>query len=417
MSYSFLPHVPVLICFRIINTVAINSRSVFMRSRDVMDHRWMRLPLSWSASLSRREPAGDQVLIIVTVLLLAVGIMMMYSSSALLAQRRYEDTAFFLKRQSIWISVGLIMLYAVSHFQHRYWRKLIGPLLCIGLALLAVVLFSPLGEPINGARRWIRLGVMTIQPSEMIKVILIVYLACYLAGRGERIQSFVQGALPVVFVVGVFVSLIMCQPDLGTAVVILTVTGGMLFIGGVPVRHLAGLSTAALAMCAYLVTQTAYQRQRVLTFLNPWDDPMDSGFQTIQSMLAIGSGGIWGMGLGEGNQKRLFLPEPHTDFIFAVLAEELGLIGGMMVLGLYGVLIWRGFRIAWGSNDLLGYYLAYGITLLFSIQVLINVGVVSGMLPAKGLTIPFLSYGGSAIVMNLVAIGILISISRAREHT
>ena len=383
-----------------------------MHFRDGVGARWM-----WSPSLSRREPTGDQVLIIVTLLLLAVGIMMMYSSSALLAQRRYDDAAFFLKRQSIWIVVGVSLLYVLSHFQHRYWRNVIGPLLCIGLALLAVVLFSPLGEPINGARRWLRLGVVTIQPSEMIKVILIVYLACYLVERGERIRSFVHGALPAVLVVGVFVGLILVEPDLGTAVVILIITAGMLFIGGIPARHLAGLSTAVLAMGVYFVTQTAYQRQRVLTFLNPRDDPMNSGFQTIQSMLAIGNGGIWGLGLGEGNQKRLFLPEPHTDFIFAVLAEELGLIGGVLVLGLYGVLIWRGFRIAWGSNDLLGYYLAYGITLLFSIQVLINVGVVSGMLPAKGLTLPFLSYGGSSIVMNLAAIGILMSISRAQERT
>ncbi len=230
-------------------------------------------------------------------------------------------------------------------------------------------------------------------------------------------QSFVHGALPAVLMVGVFVGLIACEPDLGTAVVILIVTAGMLFIGGIPFRQFAGLSALALSSCVYLVTHTAYQRQRVLSFLNPQDDPMNSGFQAIQSMLAIGSGGVWGVGLGEGNQKRLFLPEPHTDFIFAVLSEELGLLGGMLLLGLYGVLIWRGFRIAWGSKDLVGYYLAYGITLLFSIQVLINVGVVSGMLPAKGLTLPFLSYGGSSIVMNLASIGILLGISRAQEQT
>lgn len=384
-----------------------------MHSRDVMNPHVM--PTS-SSSLLGRGPTGDQVLIIVTLLLLAVGIMMMYSSSALLAQRKYDDAAFFLKRQSMWMLVGLSLLYAISHFQHRYWRKVIGPLLCLGLALLALVLFTSLGEPINGARRWLRLGVATIQPSEMIKVILIIYLACYLSERGERMQSFVHGILPAVLVVGVFVGLIVCEPDLGTAVVILIVTAGMFFIAGSPARHLAGLSAAALAMCVYLVTKTDYQRQRVLTFLNPREDPLNSGFQTIQSMLAIGNGGIWGLGLGEGNQKRLFLPEPHTDFIFAVLAEELGLIGGVVVLGLYGLLIWRGFRIAWGSKDLLGYYLAYGITLLFAIQVLINVGVVSGMLPAKGLTLPFLSYGGSSIVMNLAAIGMLLSISRARER-
>ena len=386
-----------------------------MHSRDMTDRHG--LSLSSSAALTQRETTGDQVLIIVTLLLLGIGIMMMYSSSALLAQRNHEDAAYFLKRQSIWIVVGFILLYALSHFQRRYWRNLIGPLLCIGLALLAVVLFSPLGAPINGARRWLQLGVVTIQPSEMIKVILIIYLACYLAERGERIRSFLHGTLPAVLVVGVFVGLIVREPDLGTAVVILAVTAGMLFIAGSPARHLAGLSMAALAMGAYLVTQTDYQRQRVLAFLNPRDDPMGSGFQAIQSMLAIGNGGIWGVGLGEGNQKRLFLPEPHTDFIFAVLAEELGLIGGMLVLGLYGLLVWRGFRIAWGSNDLLGYYLAYGITLLFAIQVLINVGVVSGMLPAKGLTLPFLSYGGSSIVVNLAAIGMLISISRAQERT
>ena len=390
-----------------------------MHSRDVEDHHGVQSPLSWSASSMRRDSSGDQVLIIVTLLLLAVGIMMMYSSSALLAQRTYDDAAFFLKRQSMWIAVGLILLYAFSRFQHQYWKNVIGPLLGVGLALLAVVLLSPLGEPINGSRRWLRLGVMTVQPSEFVKVMLIIYLACYLAGRGERIRSFVSGALPAVLVVGVFVGLIVCEPDLGTAVVILIVTAGMLFIGGVPAWHLAGLSTATLAMCVYRVTQTAYQRQRVLTFLNPGEDPQGSGYQTIQSILAIGKGGVWGSGLGESSQKRLFLPEPHTDFIFAVLSEELGLIGGILLLGLYGLLIWRGFRISWrswGSNDLLGHYLAYGIALLLVVQVLINVGVVSGMLPAKGLPLPLLSYGGSSIVMNLAAIGILISISRSQER-
>ena len=383
-----------------------------MHSRDVTGNRWLRAP-SWS----EREPMGDQVLIIVTLLLLSIGVMMMYSSSALLAQRRYDDAAFFLKRQAIWASVGLILLFAIAHFQHKYWQRVIGPLLGLGLILLVAVLFSPLGEPINGARRWLRLGAATVQPSEMVKVVLIVYLASYLARREGQMQSFVHGVLPAVLVVGIFVGLIWRQPDFGTAVVILAVTGAMLFVGGISLRHFAALSTAALALCVYLITQTAYQRQRVLSFLNPWDDPMDSGFQAIQSMLAIGNGGVWGLGLGEGNQKRLFLPEPHTDFIFAVLAEELGLIGGVLVLTLYGVLVWRGFWIACGSCDLLGFYLAYGLTVLFAVQVFVNVGVVSGMLPAKGLTLPFVSYGGSSLVVNLVAVGMLISISRAQRRT
>ena len=377
----------------------------------------MRLKFTENFFEPDEKSSMDQVLIVVTLLLLGVGIMMMYSSSALLAQRKYDDAAFFLKRQGLWVFLGLIVLVVISNFQHRHWKKIVGFLLCIGLLLLATVLFSPLGEPINGARRWLRLGIVTVQPSEMIKLVLIIYLACYLDGREKRLQSFLHGAFPAVLVIGVFVGLVVCEPDLGAAVVIIAITGGMLFIGGTPLRHLMGLAILAISICSYLVLQTAYQKERVLAFLNPHADPMNSGFQTIQSMLAIGSGGIWGLGLGEGNQKRLFLPEPHTDFVFAILSEELGLVGGIFVLGLYGVLIWRGFRIAWNSKDLLGYYLAYGITLLLALQVLINVGVVSGMLPAKGLTLPFLSYGGSAIVMNLAAIGILVSVSRSRGHT
>ncbi len=388
-----------------------------MPSRDAWFGGSITSPLQGMDSASRRDVVGDQLLVAVTLLLLAIGIMMMYSSSALLAQRRYDDAAFFLKRQIVWILVGVFMLYIASRFNHRLWPRVIGPLLCLGIALLAIVLFSPLGDPINGARRWLRLGVVTIQPSELIKVMLVIYLACYLAGRGERIRSFTQGTLPAVLVIGVFVGLILSEPDLGTAVVIITVAGGMLFIAGAPIRHLLGLFLAAVSICGYRVSQTAYQRERLMTFLNPWNDPTDSGFQTIQSMLAIGSGGVWGLGLGEGNQKRLFLPEPHTDFIFSVLAEELGLVGGVLVLLLYGIVIWRGFRIAWGSDDLMGYYLAIGTTLLLATQVIINVGVVSGLLPAKGLTLPFLSYGGSSIVANLAAIGILLSISRAQEQT
>tara|TARA_B100000315_G_scaffold256548_2_gene302721 strand:- start:3776 stop:4942 length:1167 start_codon:yes stop_codon:yes gene_type:complete len=388
-----------------------------MHSRDVKDHHGGRSPLLWLTSDHRREPAGDQVLIVVTLLLLAVGITMMYSSSNYLANEKYGDAEFFLNRQAMWIAVGLILLYTLSHFQHRYWKNVVGPLLCLGIALFAVLLFSPLGAPINGSRRWLQLGVMTIQPSEIIKLILVIYLACYLAGREERMQNFVSGPLPAVLVVAVFVGLIFQEPDLGTAVVIIIVTGSMLFIGGVSFRHLAGFSIVALAVCVYRVTQNAYQRQRVLTFLNPGDNPMSSGFQSKQSAIAIGNGGIWGLGLGEGHQKRLFLPESHTDFIFAVLAEELGLIGGMLTLALYGLLVWRGFRIAWRSDDSLGFYLAYGITCLFVVQVLINVGVVSGVLPTKGLTLPFLSYGGSSLVMNLAAIGMLISISRVQGRT
>jgi cell division protein FtsW len=363
-------------------------------------------------SVTQRE---DRFLWILTLILVLVGVMMIYSASNVIAFKKFGTGSHFLIKQLVWISIGLSLLWVISRFPYRYWQRVVLPMTIVLLLLLGVVLIPGVGQEINGARRWLRIGPVVFQPSEFTKLAMVIYLAHYLTKGTGRVEGFVHGLLPALVVIGLGVMLILLEPDLGTAVTLALVVVILMFIGGARLRHLSILCLSSLPVLAYLILGTEYRRQRWLTYLDPWRDPSDAGFQIIQSFLAFGSGGELGVGLGEGRQKLFFLPYPHTDFIFSVIGEELGLVGTLLVLFCFALLVWRGLRLASQVADPFGQYLAVGITLMIGLAALMNLGVVTGLLPTKGLPLPFVSYGGSSLVANLIGVGILLSISRYRE--
>jgi cell division protein FtsW len=287
-------------------------------------------------------------------------------------------------------------------------------MLFLGALGLVLVLIPGVGVTVKGARRWLRVGMWTVQPSELMKVGVLLYLAHYLAKKGSRLTDFWRGFMPPLVVVGAIVGLILIEPDMGTAAVIGLVTLGLLFAGGARLGHLMVIGLAALPVLYLLVMRVAYRRQRIMSFLDPWSDPTGSGFQVIQSQLALGSGGLSGVGLGEGRQKLFYLPEPHTDFVLSALGEEAGFLGTIAVLLLLGWFVVRGFAIALEADDPFARYLALGVCFFVGFHTLINVGVITGLLPTKGLTLPFVSYGGSSLVVNMIGTGLLIAVSRHR---
>ena len=354
-------------------------------------------------------------LFLVTLALLSIGIIMVYSASAILSLEKYNDPYFFLKRQLAWAFLGLSGMLAASRINYRALPRLLKPLLFLTLLLLILVLFPQFGKEIAGARRWLKVGDFTLQPSELAKLVLILYMADALSRKKEKIRSFAYGFLPPLLILGAIFILILLQPDLGTGLIILVVILSMLFVSGVRLAHLFSLFLVAIPSIWLLINKVGYRKRRILVFLDPWSDPQGAGFQIIQSLLALGSGGILGRGLGEGTQKLFYLPAPHTDFIFAILGEELGLVGGMAVIILFGAFIYFGARIARRAPDLFGSLLALGITTWIGLQAMINIGVVTGFLPTKGLPLPFISFGGSSLIFSLIGVGILLSISLRRE--
>ena len=371
--------------------------------------------------LLRRESAsrprwarGDRLLLIVMGVLLLMGLVMIYSASSAMAESRYGDATYFVKRQALWAGLGLLALWGASGIDYHRWRQWVVPLTLGAICLLIAVLAT--GWAVNGSRRWIRFGGISVQPSEMARLLFIVYLSHYLSKHSERLSTF-RGLVPVLVVVGVGTALIGLEPDFGNAAVLGLVAGGLLFLGGCRVAHLTALVGLALPIAAGMVLGSAYRRRRWTAFLDPWSDPSNSGFQMIQSFLALGGAGPMGSGLGEGRQKLFFLPEPHTDFIYAVVGEELGLAGTLALLALFAMLIWRGWRVALTTVDPFGRLLAYGLTGMIGLAAALNMGVVTGLLPTKGLPLPFVSYGGSSLLVNMFAVGILFNISRQRGVT
>ncbi len=388
-------------------------------SRRMSDAGTLRLPWSYSGGLgagrSSDRTGVDKSVLIVTMVLTLVGLVMVFSASAVVAGNRFHDSVFFLKRQLAWLTFGMVLLHLASRMDYLLWRRLAIPLLILTIALLIAVLVPGVGVAAKGARRWLRLGAISIQPAEMAKLVMVLYLAAYLAKKRDRVRQFTAGFLPPVIVIGVVTGFILLQPDLGTVVVIGLVSLSLLYLGGARLTHLAGLMLLLIPVAAALVLGSGYRRQRLMTFLSPWQDPTDAGFQVTQSFLAFGNGGVLGVGLGAGKQKLFFLPEAHTDFVLALVGEELGLVGTSAIILLFAVLVLKGFQISARARDPFGRDLALGITLLLGLQALINAGVATGLLPTKGLTLPFISYGGSSLLMSLVSIGILLSISRDRQ--
>ena len=373
-----------------------------------------QLSLAWNSGTDR--PASrpmDRTVLVVTYMLALIGLIIMFSASGVMAETRYGDSTFFLKRQSLWLLLGLMALHWVAQQDYNMWKTLAPYGLVLTFVLLVLVLIPFLGTQVNGARRWLRVAGFSVQPGEIAKLSIVLYLASFLVRKEQDLLTFSRGVLAPLAVVGTFAGLLLLEPDMGTAVVLTLLLFGLLFLGGTRIPHLLGMGMVLLAVAYTLIMQSDYRRRRMLNFLDAWQDPTDAGFQLTQSFVALGNGGLFGVGLGEGRQKLFFLPEAHADFVLALVGEELGFVGTGLLIGLFAVLIVKGFKIAGQAPDAFGRHLAGGVTLLVGIQVLINMSVVSGLLPTKGLTLPFVSYGGSSLIMSLVAMGILLSISRA----
>ncbi|MBI2206161.1 MAG: putative lipid II flippase FtsW [Candidatus Rokubacteria bacterium] len=347
------------------------------------------------------------------VLLLSVGVVMVYSASAIMAADRFRDPYFFLKKQLFWAALGGAGLWAALRVDYRRLERWTWPLLAVTAVLLVLVLIPPFGQSINGTRRWLRFGPLSVQPAELAKLALVVFLAAFLARRRDEVEDLWRGFVPPLAVASVLALLVVVQPDLGNAVALITLTFALLFIAGSRLSHLSLVCAAVAPLMVVAVLIAPYRLRRVLAFLDPWQDPRGSGFQIIQSWLALGSGGPFGRGIGDSRQKLFYLPEAHTDFIFAILGEEVGFLGAMLVLSLFVVLVWRGLRIGLRAPDAFGSHLALGLTVLLATQTLINLGVVTGLLPTKGLPLPFISFGGSSLVVTMLATGVLLNIS---EH-
>lgn len=366
-------------------------------------------------SLKGRAQTGqpDRLLLAVVGVLLMVGLQMVYSSSFGYALTAYDDAAYLALRQALWAALGFALLLVCSRVDYRIWRdlSLVGMVLSI-LALIAVHL-PVIGWSSYGATRWLRLGPLPpIQPSEFIKLPMIIYISAWLTGRGDKLREFSAGLAPFVVLMGLVGGLIMLQPDLGTTVTILLTASALFFIAGASLRHLLILMAVAAVAGVLLVVGAEYRSGRIESFLDPWKDPQGKGFHIIQSLVAFGSGGFWGLGLGASRQKFFYVPGSHTDAIFAILGEELGFIGVLVVIALFSILLYRGFRLAFRAPDQFGVLLASGITFWFAFQILINIGGITKSIPFTGIPLPFLSYGGSALAINMAAVGILLNISR-----
>lgn len=363
-----------------------------------------------------KKSTPDFLLIIVTLSLLAVGLIMVYSASAVWAEYKFNDSFFFAKRQLLFAGVGIVAMFLIMNVDYWTWKSWSKVIIIVCFILLLAVLIPGIGLSRNGSRSWIGVGAFSIQPSEFMKLAMIAFLAKFLTERQRYITTFKHGLAPSLGLVFVAFALIMLQPDLGTGTVMVGTCVVMIFISGARISHFTGLGLLGIAGFIALIASAPYRIKRITSFLDPWSDPQGSGFQIIQSLYAIGPGGLFGLGLGQSRQKFFYLPEPQTDFIFAIISEELGFVGGSFVILLFALLLWRGIRIALGAPDLYGSFLAVGIIAMIAIQVMINIGVVTGLMPVTGITLPFLSYGGSSLTLMLLAIGVLLNVSRYSRY-
>jgi cell division protein FtsW len=361
--------------------------------------------------IHRRSPAWG--LFGVVLALQCVGIVMVYSASSVAALAQFHDSAWFLKRQLLYSALGLSAMLVAWKIHYARLRRFTLPVLGITLVALLLVLIPHIGREAGGARRWLTLGgPLNFQPAELAKLALVLYLANFLANRGDRVREAGPGLLPPLVVLGALAVPIVKQPDLGSALVLAVITLALLFVGGARLRHLAAVVAVAVPAVLAVILRAGYRSQRLWAFMDPWRDPQGSGFHIIQSLLALGSGGVLGVGLGQSRQKFFYLPERHTDFIFAIIGEELGLWGTTAVLLLFGLLALWGYRIASRCPDRYGALLATGVTAMLVGQAFLNIGVVSGSLPITGVPLPFVSFGGSSLVLSDLAVGILLNISQ-----
>lgn len=354
----------------------------------------------------------DAALIISVLVLVALGVVMVYSASAVHAARETGDSAYFFKRQGLFAAVGLVMLLLCSVIPYGFWEKSVVIILPATVALLAIVV-GPLGYRANGASRWFRIGPFSLQVAEFAKLVVVIYMARYLGRRGELVQQEVSCLIRPLVIVSSIIILVAMEPDLGTAIFIGLLTAGIFFAAGVRLGALAGLALAGLPAVVFMVARAGFRMQRIKAFIDPWKEYNGSGFQLVQSFVAFGQGGFTGTGVGGGKSKLFFLPESHTDFILAVVGEELGFVGVAIILSLFAVLMVRGMKAAREAPDSFGTLLAAGLTMMIGLQALINCMVALGLVPTKGLPLPFVSYGGSSLVASMAAAGILLNVSWA----
>jgi cell division protein FtsW len=356
----------------------------------------------------------DKWLFCVTLLLVLFGLAMVFSASAVMAKERFGSPYTFVLRQAAWAAIGLLTMVALMHVDYRKYNKpnVVFPAVAVTvLCLLAAFLM----HDSHATHRWIKFSIFSLQPSEIAKPTLVLFLAWFLQDRMQYIEDWRNTLLPAAIPSLLFVVLILKEPDLGTALVCATVTAMMLYLAGMEKKYFAYAIVAAAPVLYWMLFRVSWRRARMLAFLDPWKDPQGSGFHTIQSLIAVGTGGLRGLGYMEGRQKLFYLPEPHTDFIFANIAEELGLLGAVLIIALFIVLGYRGLRTASLSKDPFARFLAFGITATILIQAFFNVSVVLALVPTKGITLPFISYGGTSLFFTLASIGVLLNLSRETD--
>lgn len=355
----------------------------------------------------------DIGVILSALFLTSVGVLMVYSTSSVYSLEMYGDTHYYLKRHGMYLLIGITCMIALMLVDYRVLRKLVYPAYIVGLAMLVLVLVPGIGKEVGGARRWIDVGLFTFQPSEVAKYILVLYLAHSLTKKRDKLDNFVAGFASHILIAGVYVILILLEPDFGTATTMLVVLFGMLFIGEVKIKYMLPVGLVSVVFLCLAVVTKGYRMERVTSFLDPWQDPLGSGYQAIQSFVAFAMGGVYGAGLGDSTQKLFFLPQAHTDFIFSIIGEELGFIGIVLVIIGFAVLLIRSLRVSLRAPDLFGCYLVFGCVLLIALQAGINMAVAVGLFPTKGLTLPFISYGGTSLVTTLAAVGLILNVSRS----
>lgn len=353
----------------------------------------------------------DPKILFPVLFLTGIGIVMVYSASSALAIKKFGNSYYFLKKQAIFSLVGLLVMGISRHFPLRFLYNLTYPLLAIAMFFLIAVQVSGLGVSAGGAVRWLRIAGLTFQPSEFARFTIVLYMAYSMSKKNEKLREFSIGFMPHVMLLGVFTMLILIQPDFGSAMILVAIGWMMMFVGGIPFKYLASAFLVFLPLICVFLFSASYRIKRLTSFLNPWEYASKEGYQIVHSLMAFGTGGLWGVGIGRGYQKLFYLPEPHTDFIFSVIGEELGLLGVALILILYCIILWRGIQISKEIRDPFASLLAFGLTSAFGLQVCINMGVTLSLLPTKGLTLPFLSYGGTSLLMNMASMGFLMNIA------
>jgi len=354
-------------------------------------------------------------IVVITTFLICIGITMIYSSSGIYALQELGNKAYFLNRHVLFLFIGLLAAFGTMAIDYRDLKPFTKPLLLVVIVMLVLVLIPGIGKASFGARRWFRIGPFNFQPSEFAKLAILVYAADFLSRKQNKIRDFWEGFMPLIIIMGLLCALIVKQPDLGNSLLIALIILIMMFVAGARLFHIGILASLGFPVLGFLIYSEPYRVRRIMAFLHPDHDVHGVGFQLAQSQIALGSGGLFGVGLGKSAQKLFYLPAAHTDFILSIIGEELGLVGTIVVVFLFAAFIWQAARIAKRTTDPFGYYLALGIVIMIGLQAVVNIGVSIGALPTKGLPLPFISYGGSALIFNLIAVALLLNISRTQD--